>query len=189
MDRVTVKDPGETSVVVTPSRAPARPAQAALTAKASTRSLATLSPASAAAVSSSRTARQLRPIRLRARLASTTRVISAAAQAIHACHRVSGKVVPRNAGVLMLMPSPWSPPNVPVNRKASDGRATASMSVTPARYGPRSRAAATPTARPATAATAALAASTASSGQARCSSSSAAAYAPTAMKAPFPIEI
>ena len=134
IDSVTVKEPGETSVVVMPSRAPARPAQAALTTKASTRSAATFRPASAAAVSSSRTARQLRPILLRPRLASRTRTISAAAQAIQACQRVSGKLVPRKAGgVLMLTLSPWSPPNTPVNLVASEGRATASISVTPAR--------------------------------------------------------
>ncbi len=86
--------------MTTASSAPPTPAQAALTTNASTRSRATFSPASAAATSSSRTARQPRPTRLRTRLASRTRVISAAAQDTQASHWVSWKVGPRKAGAV-----------------------------------------------------------------------------------------
>src|ERR1022692_4272356 len=123
MDSVSVKAPGETIDVVTASSAPARPAQAALTTNARIRSLATLRPLSAAATSSSRTARQPRPTRLRARLASSTRVISAAAQVSHACQRVSGKLGPRKPGTVRETLSPWSPPNTPAYLVAIEGSA------------------------------------------------------------------
>ena len=173
-DRVTVNAPGETIDVVTASSTPPRPAQAALTTNASTRSRATFSPASAAATSSSPAARQDRPTRLRARLASSTRMISAQPQVSHACQRVSGKLAPRNAGVLATTVSPWSPPNRLLSLSASDGSATASSRVAPARYGPRSRAAATPTTAPLAAVITMLASSTAYSGQCQCSCSRAA---------------
>src|SRR5580704_8886381 len=113
MDSVSVKPPGATSPVTRASRAPASPAQAALTTKARTRAAATLIPSSAAATSLSRTARQLRPILLRSRLASKTRTISAAAELTHACHLVGGKFTPRKEGVVKTTFKPWSPPKVP----------------------------------------------------------------------------
>ena len=102
-------------------------------------------------------------------------MIRAPAQVTQASQRVGGKVAPRKAGVVMLIDRPWSPPNTPGYWSASEGSATASISVAPARYGPRSRAAATPKIAPATAAITTLAANTSSSGQFRCISSSAAA--------------
>ena len=113
--------------------APARPAQAALTTKARIRSPATLRPARAAAVSLSRMACHERPILLRARLASSTRTISAVPALTQASHRVSGNAAPSAAGGMTVTGSPWSPPNTPGNWVASEGRATASMSVAPAR--------------------------------------------------------
>ena len=98
MDRVRVNASGEMIDVVTASSAPASPAQAALTTKASTRSRATFRPASAAATSLSPAARQDRPTRLRARLASSTRTISAQPQVSQACQRVSGKAGAEEAG-------------------------------------------------------------------------------------------
>ena len=78
-------------------------------------------------------ARHERPTRLRARLASRTRTISAAAALTQASHRVGGNVAPSAAGAVTVTLSPWSPPNTPGNWVASEGRATASMSVAPAR--------------------------------------------------------
>src|SRR6201986_991213 len=101
MDRVRVYAPGATMPVTTASRAPPSPAQAALTTKARTWSRATLRPDSEAATSSSRTARQLRPTRLRARLASRTSAIRADAQVTQACQRVGGNVGPSEAGAVM----------------------------------------------------------------------------------------
>ena len=102
-------------------------------------------------------------------------MISAAAQVTQACHRVGGKLAPRTAGAEIATESPWSPPNARGYWLATVGRATASISVAPARYGPRSRAAATPKIAPARAAITTLAAKTASSGQLRWTSRSAAA--------------
>ena len=132
MDSVRVNASGEMIDVVTASSAPASPAQAALTTKASTRSRATFRPARAAATSSSPAARQDRPTRLRARLASSTKTISAQPQVSQACQRVTGKAGPRNPGLVITTVRPWSPPSSP-NRRASDGRATASINVAPAR--------------------------------------------------------
>ena len=55
---------------------------------------------------------------------------------------------------------PWSPPKKPVYAYATEGSATPSSSVAPARYGPCSRAAATPTTAPAAAVIAAASTST-----------------------------
>ena len=101
--------------------------------KARIRSLATLRPARAAAASSSRTACHERPIRLRARLASKTRTMSAAPALTQASHRVGGKAAPSAAGAVTETDSPWSPPKTPGNWVANDGSATASRSVAPAR--------------------------------------------------------
>src|ERR1700733_6525358 len=174
IESVIVKAPGATSSVTMASSAPAIPAQVALTTKASTRARATFTPASAAATSSSRTARQLRPTLLRLRFASSTRVISATAEQTQACHLVNGKFTPRKPGVVKTTFSPWSPPKVPGYAYATEGSATLSSSVAPARYGPRSLAAATPTTAPATAVATAGDTSAATNGsQVRCSSSSA----------------
>ena len=77
--------------------------------KARTRAQATFTPASAAATSLSRTARQLRPTRLRARLASSSRTTSATSVVTQACHLVSGKLGPKELGALKMMFRPWSP--------------------------------------------------------------------------------
>ncbi len=114
IESVIVNAPGATRPVTMASSAPASPAQAALTTNASTRVAATFTPASAAATSSSRTARQLRPTRLRPRLASSTRVTRATAEQTHASHRVSGKFWPRKLGVVKVTFRPWSPPKNPV---------------------------------------------------------------------------
>ena len=133
IESVIVNAPGATSPVTMARSAPASPAQAALTTNARTRAAATFTPASAAATSSSRTARQLRPTRLRPRFASRTSVTSATAEQTHASHRVSGKFTPRKAGVVKLTSRPWSPPKKPVYAYATEGSATPSSSVAPAR--------------------------------------------------------
>ena len=61
------------------------------------------------------------------------RVIRAASAHTQASQRVGGKVAPRPAGGVTVTLRPWSPPNTPENWVASDGSATASMSVAPAR--------------------------------------------------------
>src|SRR5579875_2809959 len=149
------------------------PPQAALTTKARIFSRATFRPASAAATSSSRTARQFRPILLADRLASRISAISATRQVSQASQRVGGNVAGRNEGLVTVTTRPWSPPNRPGNWSATVGSATASISVAPARYGPRSLAAATPTSPPTAAVNAVAAANTAGSGQPWCSRSSA----------------
>ena len=90
-------------------------------------------PDSEAATSSSRTARQLRPTRLRARLASRISAIRAEAQVTQACQRVGGNVAPSEAGAVMATDRPWSPPKNFWYWSATVGRATASISVAPAR--------------------------------------------------------
>ncbi len=133
IDSASVNAPGETIAETAASRPPPRPAQAELTTNASICIRATFRPDSAAATSLSRSARQLRPILLWPRLASSTSVISAPAEAIQASQRVGGNVTPRKAGVVTVKLRPWSPPSSPENRSASDGSATASISVAPAR--------------------------------------------------------
>src|SRR5260370_22608552 len=133
MESARVKAPGETIAETAASRAPPSPAHAELTTKASICILATFRPDRDAATSLSRSARQLRPILLRPRLASRTRVISAPAQVIQASQRVGGKVTPRKPGVVTLKPRPRAPPPSPAYLLARDGSATASISVAPAR--------------------------------------------------------
>src|SRR5262249_2647253 len=120
IDKVRVYAPGETIDDTMASSEPPTPAQAALTAKPSTCSLATFSPASEAATSSSRRAPQLRPTRLEARFASAISTISAAAQVSQASHRVGENAGPSTDGVVMVTPSPWSPPNTPAYLSATD---------------------------------------------------------------------
>src|SRR5947207_36370 len=64
-----------------------------------------------------------------------------------------------------LIVRPFSPPNVAGNLSARAGRPTASARVAPARYGPRSRLAATPTGTPTISVTMTAATSAGSSAQ------------------------
>jgi hypothetical protein len=130
IERLSGNSPVFTTPVDRASRAPASPAQAALTAKAMTLVRATLIPASAAATSSSRTARNARPYRLERRFANRTNVVMAAIPSIHASHR-SGSIAPGAAGGTVVMP--WSPPKIELYLSAKRGRARARIRVMPAR--------------------------------------------------------
>jgi ribosomal protein L27 len=142
---------------------------------------ATPIPASCAATSSSRTARHSRPNRLCIRFASTNRVTAAAAIASHACQR-SGAT---HAGAGSTATGrPWSPWNTPSAIVVTAGTTIVTASVTPARYGPRRRAAATPTTAPASVVT--RTAATTDSSRGVPVGSSATVYAPVAISAPCP---
>src|SRR3954466_216841 len=111
---------------------------------------------------------------------------------MHACQRSSGNVSPSHSGgVGGPRVRPLSAPRKCGNRWASAGRPTASVNVAPARYGPRSRAAAAPASTPATAPASVASASAATSGGPVPFSPStfAVVYAPTAISAPWPSEI
>src|SRR3954453_6935779 len=111
---------------------------------------------------------------------------------MQACQRSSGNVSPSDSGGGGgTMVSPLDAPRNFGKRCVSAGRPTARESVAPARYGPRSRAAAAPASTPANApATVAASRTSASGGPVPESPSSfAVVYAPTAISAPWPSEI